>query len=699
MLRFEWKKLLYYRKGLVLIVVFLIAELLGTILLTGPYDKDLEENRTVYDRYLSQVEGPLTPEKRQWIEDEMLRLNTVNAKLEQLKTDYYRGDIPEDAFRASFDNLSAENADYPGFSKLYTQYIYVRESDRRCFLYTGGWEVLFGNQEPDYLFLLLLIFLISPVFCQEYGNQMDQILLTQRRSAKYQWQIKVALALVSASVLTAVLQMFELILCAVRYGLPHWDYSLQSLYSFGSVQKNMTLGQAFILQFFLKEIGYLYVATLILFISVLLQKYAFALMAGIVLLPVPFLTVNSNASLLLIPGPWALMIGSIYLNGEGIRLGSNGVVPVPEVTWAGLGLLIALSVLICIIMLLYIRHKNTNSHLRIRGHKTVAALLMVILLCTGCGGQKEDLCYNSKQSNSFESDRYILFTENLGSCYFVDKQTDTIRGFPLDAFQGETSKAIGTFYCEGTKVYYLKAQQQALTNNAESLAEYYTLVEIDFDTMQERVICQWNQSSKWFFGLLDKDSTEPFPFYVEGFFLHDGGLYYPNNGELFVMNLQNRRYESYLKLPNSGSNLAYDGENIYYTDQYNRLTIHNLRTGNTEALENVVARDYLRTPEGVYFLNIRDKNTLYFWDEETQTTNKLDDTEAFALYWDERYCWVDSMDGLFRMKHDGSSKTKVDCSGFVCSITYGTTLCMTDYETGVTYLVDKESLNQVKVIQ
>lgn len=49
MLRFEWKKLFFYRNGLVLILVFLLAELLGVYLATKPYDKDLEVNRAVYD--------------------------------------------------------------------------------------------------------------------------------------------------------------------------------------------------------------------------------------------------------------------------------------------------------------------------------------------------------------------------------------------------------------------------------------------------------------------------------------------------------------------------------------------------------------------------------------------------------------------------------------------------------------------------
>lgn len=699
MVRFEWKKLLFYRKGLLLIAVFLIAELIGTILFTKPYDKDLEANRAVYDRYLSQVEGPLTPDNRQWLEDEMLRLNTANTKLEQLKSDYYQGRITEEAFRTSFDVLATENADYPGFSKLYTQYIYVRESDQRNFLYTGGWEVLFGNQEPDYLFLLLLIFLIAPIFCQEYGNQMDQILLTQKRSAKYQWRTKVTVALTSTAALTAILQLFELTYCAIQFGLPNWDYSLQSLYSFGSVQKELTLGQAFFLQFVLKEIGYLYVALLILCISVLVKKYAFALMASMVILPIPFLTVNSNASLRLIPGPWALTIGSIYLNGDSFQLSGGAVSPVPEVTWAELGKVLVLSVVICLCMLLCIWHKNTNYHLRIRGHKTVAALLTIMLLCTGCGGQAESIYYNSKQSNCFESEQYIVFADGMGGCYFIDKQTDIVHDFPLDAFQGETAKAKGNFYSADGKLYYLKAQQQALTGNAEAMTEYFSLVELDIDTMQECEAYPWNQDTKWFFGLLDKDSTEPSPYYIDSFFLHEGELYYPNNGELYVMDLQSGRYEPYLKLPNPGTNLAYDGANIYYTDQYNRLSIHDLRTGNTEALESVVARDFVWTPDGIYFMNIRDNNTLYYWNEATQTAQKLDDTEAYALYRDENYCWIDSMDGLFRLNHDGSNKIKVECPGFVCCITTGTAMYISDYENDILYSIDKDTLQHTKLTQ
>lgn len=699
MLRFEWKKLLLYRKGLLLIAVFLIAELMGMILLTKPYDKDLEANRAVYDRYLSQVEGPLTVENQQFLEDEMLQLNTANAKLEQLKSDYYQGALAEDEFRASFDILADENADYPGFSKLYTQYIYVRESEDRSFLYTGGWEVLLGDQEPDYLFLLSLIFLIAPIFCQEYSNQMDQILLTQKRSAKYQWQTKVAISLILTAGLTAVLQVFELIYCASMFGLPHWDYSLQSLYSFGSVQKNLTLGQAFFLQFALKEIGYLYMALLILCISVLVKKYAFVLMAAMLILLIPFLTVNSISSLRLIPGPWALTIGNIYLNGESLLLNGGVAEALSEVTWAELTKVLVLSAVICLGMLLCIRHKNTNHHLRIKRCRMVAALLSIMLLFPGCSRQAEPLYYNSKQSNCFESEQYIVFSDGLGGYYFLDKQTDTMYNFPLDAFQDETAKITGSFYSANEKLYYLKAQQQALTGNAEAMTEYFSLIELDLATMNECVTYQWEQNTKWFFGVLDKDSAEPSPYYIDSFFLYEGKLYYPSDDTIYRMDLQSGQYEAYLQLPNAGTNLAYDGTNLYYTDQYNRLSILNLKTENIEVLDSIVARDFVYTPDGIYFLNIRDNNTLYYWNDFTQIPQQLDDTEAYALYWDENYCWIDSLDGLFRLNHDGSLKTYVSCPGFVCCISTDTAMYISDYESGILYSVEKNTLQYAKFTQ
>lgn len=691
MFRYELKKLLLYRKGMALICILLVLELAVLCLFTAPYDAELEANRAVYDRYLQQVEGPLTPRKRDLIEQEMLRLNTIHKQLEQLKDAYYSGAISEEEYWAKFDILAEADQDFTGFSKLYTQYIYVREQENRYFLYTGGWEVLLGHQEPDYLFLIFLVFLLTPIFCQEYGNQMDQLLLTQRKSARSIWKAKVCTAILLTATLTAVLQIYQLLYCAVRFGLPHWRYSIQSLVSFGSTKKSMTLWQAFALQFLLKEAGYLYAAILLLSISVLVKKYALALMAGLICLPLPFLTVNAVGSFVRIPGPWGLTVGTVYLCGDRSILSSGQVHAVAEVEWGELALLLACCGGIVFLLLLLIFQKNRNSHAKTARPVAVAALLALAAVLSGCTVGQESVIYNSRKATWAENEDFLVFDTGLDKTILVDKHSNTDYTFPLDAFREETSFAAGTFYCRNEIIYYLAYSQQYPEGGSENPLHQYSLMAFHPGSMENSIVYQWKDKTRWFFGLLPMERWEPRMVAGYEFFIHDSKMYYLSNGELFEMDLTTGSYKSFLDLPNA-SNLAYDGENIYYTDQYHRLVIQNLNRGNVQVAEEVVAKDFVLTPTGIWFLNMRDRGTLCHWSKADKSVKKLDNTEAYALHWDLDYCWLETTDGLVRIDHDGKNKVPVKCPGHLRCMPQSDVFYTTDYQSGLVYRVDKDTL-------
>lgn len=698
MLRYEWKKILFNRRGIWFIVVFLVAELLGILFYTRPYDRVLEENRAVYESYLAPVTGSLTPEKRESIEAEMERLNRVHLEMEQLKRDYYSGKVTEEEYREKFDTLVADDERFVGFSKLYTQYIFVREQPNRAFLYTGGWETLLTAQEPDYLFLLLLVILLAPVFCEEYASRMHEILLTQKKSARYQVLTKVAVALILSAALTAVLQLAELVYCAARFGLPHGEFSLQSLRSFGNAEKALTLWQAFWLQFALKELGYLYAAVWVLFLSVWFQKYALTLMAGIASLALPFLTVESNDVFLRIPAPWALSLGSIYLNGSKSHTDSQTgqtVTTVAELPFGELGLLVVCVVAIMALMLLFIRQKNTNHQLK-RG-KLGLLLCAGALLLSGCGETETPVIYNSTASGWCETDDYMLMNTQFSS-YFIDKDADVWYPMPLDAAAEDTVSVRSNYFCAGGKIYYVRAT--ALHPSAgidSSLSQSYVLAQLDAQKLTETVRFQWDTERKWFFGLLDRESTQPNPFMVNTFFIHGNDLYYEDQGEgaWCRMDLTTGSWEMFLD-PN-GLNVAYDGENIYYTDVYNRLVIRDLNSGHETVLDDLVTEKYLLTPEGIYFLNRRDNHTLYRWDAAQSKAVKLDDTVAYELHYDGDYLWVQSRtDGnLYRMNHDGSGRTVVEAPGYLCCV--GENLYFQDIDTGTLYAMDRHTLSTREV--
>ena len=706
MLKYEWKKLRFNRKGIWLILFLLVAELLGTLLFTQAYDKELEANREVYESYLFQVEGPLTQEKRDDMEAEMERLGSAEMQMSQLKQDYYNGKVTEEEYRTRFDTLLEDTEQYAGFSKLYTQYIYVREAENRSFLYTGGWEVLLTDQKPDYLFLLVLIVLLSPIFGEEYACNMHEILLTQKKSARYMVLTKISMALTLTAVLTAVLQVMKLCYCIAVYGLPHWDFSLQSIRSFGGAEKELSLGQAFWLQFALRELGYLYTAVSILLLSVVLRKFALTLMASIATLLLPFLTVDRNAVFLNIPGPWALTLGSIYLNGSKTSIDSatgETFYLTKELTMAELGMFVAVVLSIMALMLYIIRRRNINKHAKPRRKRVVMVLCAAMLVLTGCGvgGETGAICYNASISYWCETEDYIIVGGFMESC-MINKETGEITAFPLDAATSQTVSSSPYFFTRDDSIYYLKTTTLNPQAGWDSISCFSVLAALDTQKLDESVAYQWNQDTAWFFSLMERVNTEANPAMVGAFFIHGNYVYYEDQSGagLCRMNMTTGNYET-VDIDRNSQNLAYDGEKIYYADFYNRLTIHNLNSGEIIALNDVIVSDFLLTQMGIYFLNRRDSNTLYYWDSENGSIIKLNGTSASAIYWDESYLWIKDTDGdLHRIDHDGENGAVFTMEGLafcqICIPPQGDVWYALDTVNGTFYTIDKHTLSIVR---
>ena len=588
MIRYEWNKLLFKRRGLALIAAFLAAQAL-LLLFVRPYDQVLERNRGIYENYLTQVEGPLTPEKRAYLEEEMERLNSIHQELEQLKMDYYSGSVSEEDYRTNFDRLQPEDAKYTGFSKLYSQYIYVRESPDRSFLYTGGWETLLTDLEPDYLMLMLLILLLTPIFCEEYTCNMDDILRTQKHSARYHVGTKLTVALCLTGALTAAVQTMELVFCAVRFGLPDGSYSLQSVMSFGSSPWKLSLWEAFWVQFGLKELGYLYCAVLILFLSVLLKKFSLTLMASVALLPLPFLTLEPSA-FLTVPGPWVLTIGSLCLRDGQL----------PSLIVVGL---------LMIGMILFLHQKSSNHQLRRRLLPCAIALLLPIL--AGCADESSPVIWNRSESNTYETERYSIRMDYDGAT-MTDLSDGTQVDFPLDPAANVTITCGSSIFGRGDTVWYLRTTTHQPYAGWDTIHTDCDLVKLDLTTMQETVVYQWNEDQTWFFGLLDWESTAPNSFLFELLFVHGDKVYYLDSMEnaVMAMGLLTGRTDVVLSSLNS-QDLAYDGEQLYYLDSYNRISVLNLYTGEEIHLDQAVASGFVLNSDGIQFRNRRDQDMLY----------------------------------------------------------------------------------------
>ena len=436
--------------------------------------------------------------------------------------------------------------------------------------------------------LMLLILLLTPIFCEEYTCNMDDILRTQKHSAGHHVGAKLTVALCLAGALTAAVQVMELAFCTSRFGLPHGDFSLQSVVSFGNSPWKLSLWGAFWVQFGLKELGYLYCAVLILFLSVLLRKFSLTLMAGVALLPLPLLTMEGAESFLTIPGPWVLTVGSICLR--------NGNLPN----------LYVVSILI-LLMILFLNRRCANHQLRRR----FLPLLLVSLLLTGCTGNKESVIWNRSTASVYENAQYIIQT-NMGGATLTQKESGKTYDFPLDAATNVTVTCGSTLFGRGDMVWYLRTTTHQPYAGWDTIDTDCDLVKLDLTTMQESVVYQWNEDQTWFFGLLDRESTAPNSFLFELLFVHDDKVYYLDSMEYAVMSMDllTGRTDVVLSSLNS-QDLAYDGEQLYYLDSYNRISALNLYTGEEIHLDQAVASGFVLNSNGIQFRNRRDQDMLY----------------------------------------------------------------------------------------
>ncbi len=287
-------------------------------------------------------------------------------------------------------------------------------------------------------------------------------------------------------------------------------------------------------------------------------------------------------------------------------------------------------------------------------------LLILVLLLPGCaGGKAGQVFYNTGSSDSFSTDRYLAVA-GFYSAEMIDKQTGERIPFPLDA--GGNASCSSSFFQANGEIYYIKTRNQTDSDGSHIRSSIEELVAMDENTLEERVVHRFSWESKWFFNLLDLPPKDYGMSIVYSFFVHGGYFYFMSNDGLCRMRLLTEQYEIYL--PDVKREYSYDGQNLYYTDDYNRLVIHNLDTGNSRTVEDVVASDFRYTPGGLYYLNRQAEDTLWRYDPATGETEMLSDISAMSLYFDEDSLYLQTNDGvLIRLSQSGEELARADFFG------------------------------------
>lgn len=259
-------------------------------------ERQFDMDASVYNRYLSQLNGKLTEDKLGFMNDERARFTALPEQLVFWNEQYKSGEIDLTTFNKEKNKLEAFASQEKSFLYVEEQRDYLLQLQEEHGI-TGSFvnfissDALFNRQQDDLLngliYSLLLLAGLSPLFSIDYKNGMVRVL---RSTSKGRWSLftsKYLIANIYALITFYIIQLPKFYNVLVQYPEFDWHSAVQSIKILGHVGWPISILGFVVVTGLLQTLGVILMVHVILFLAVLVQKQAFMLLTSTSVIVLP----------------------------------------------------------------------------------------------------------------------------------------------------------------------------------------------------------------------------------------------------------------------------------------------------------------------------------------------------------------------------------------------------------------------------
>lgn len=575
----EAKKMLFYQKGWLCLLLFVFLWMGALMLLDAPVQPDVETGKEQLFYYLEQVGGRCTPETEAFISQEASQIALAESAQKTLRMRYAEGTLSKAEFDMQRQPHAAVLKHADGFALLFEQYTYAREqAENRYLLYTNGWAGLLGNDTLDFLFVLLLLLLFTPVFCAERIGRMDLLFKTMPKGGRDTVLAKIRLSLLTAGLLSLLLSGLQYGFFAFQYGLPHGDYPLQSLSMFATSHWTSSLGNAFWILTLLRLVGAVCFTGIILFVSACVKGYALVFFTCMTTVALPAFLFPLASSKYFLPSPLGFLVGTGFLKGTTLQrnlITDEMTVVFQEIPKSYLFVLLALLSTVCLGMLLFVVKQHTNRWQK--RHPRCGKLSMCLVLClslaflSGCTVEHvQPVNYVLSGKQAYETADARLYcqigTDGKQKILWKNKHSGEIRDLPVNPLNASSDFA-GCLFGQGRDLYYLR--YQVSNSGGRENDSRFCVVQLDMVDFSEKIVFERHLNPSGIsFGVNAEKMAAKSRFWtgITAFFLNRDTIYFVRgDSELVAVSRWTGKTTTIASLP-IGAELSFDGRYIHYQD-------------------------------------------------------------------------------------------------------------------------------------
>ncbi len=635
---FEWKKIFIKQRGIWIIIIMVLLKVVLTLVSGFDSHDIINRNSNGYSFYINQYKGKLTEKMEKEIRAEYYAVGHAAGELEDLSRQWLEGKIDKIQYESMSKKCYERQKNSAVFHVVYNQFYYTSQApDERYMMDGRGWSTLLNHDKPDFLLLLCLIILLTPVFCNEYESGMNALLLSSK-NGKYRTCVHKLVAGIAISVgITVLFSVVEFVCIDALIGLKDGGFPLQSLEFFQNSEYRITLNQAFLAVISLRIMGSMLLAACISLVGILSRKSIVTLFAGSVLAFLPHILLKGNSLLYYLPLPSGLLTGVGYIWGTSFisTIDQHGnavdIIQFQQISKEMLSLLMVGYAVETGLLLLYCLKKysgrtckllSSGSKMRM---KMLCYYLCIIVSCscvfTGCKEQVKsgnDFTVNTLESLKYgETDTYKIYFDSAEENITAEhKQSGEIMDVIRDPLGRDTS--LCAIFVHNNLCYYLSRIPQV-----DGIRIYV----IDMNHMETRLVFNnVKENDEDFFGILsevknvisDSDGALKTALPVFCFFIDDDYIYYGVDSQLFQINRATEKERVVSLAVAEWRSLYYHNGDVYYIDKQYRLNIFKAGEGKTDVVDSVYTDQFTINGDRIEYNDLLDGNKTKHYDVQTQ---------------------------------------------------------------------------------
>lgn len=227
--------------------------------------------------------------------------------------------------------------------------------------------------------------------------------------------------------------------------------------------------------------------------------------------------------------------------------------------------------------------------------------------------------YNLTDQRSYTFANYTISVDfSRSAVILMDALKGTTQTLPITAVESKDTYN-NIFYAQDNTLYMLCTETESaefVLPAALTSKSILRIVEISLDTFDTSIVFEY----------ISPENIDPIFALSTGeidFFLDTQNIYLAGSSYWYRIN---RITKSIQRLPipaNTGQNIAFNGEYIFYLNELDNLCQYEVRTNKVSVLSDAIISDFKLTETGICFTSYIDDDTTYCYSLENQTIHIL----------------------------------------------------------------------------